>query len=203
MPTAQKLDLYKVHKAEYVIPKKPVLVKTLPAKYLTISGHGAPGSAEFQNCIGSLYGAAFTIKLTKKFAGEDYKVCHLEGLYWGNTNEGGVVAVDPQELNWTLMIRVPDFVQAEDLRRAIVELRAKGKAGDFEKLKLESLDEGSCVQMLHVGPYNQEKPSIDRMLAFAKQEGLNCRGKHHEIYLSDPRRVPPARLRTILRIPVV
>ena len=198
----QKLDLYKVHKTEYIAPRKPVLVKTGPAKYLTISGRGAPASTEFQNSIGTLYGLAFTIKMTRKFAGKDYKVCHLEGLYWGSGKEENVGCLDPKELNWLLVIRVPDFIKEKDLQQAIAQIGAKGKAGDFEKVKLESIDEGSCVQMLHVGPYNQENRTIDQMLAFVKQEGLACRGKHHEIYLSDPRRVPPERLRTILRFPV-
>ena len=202
MPPTAKLDLYKVHKAEYITPKKPVLVKTRPAKYLTISGRGAPASAEFQNSVGALYGVAITIKMARKFAGKDYKVCGLEGLYWGSAKEESAALLDPNEWSWLLMIRVPDFIKDKDLRQAICQLRAKGKVGDFEKVKLERIDEGPCVQMLHVGPYSQENKSIDQMLAFVKQEGLACHGKHHEIYLSDPRRVPEDRLRTILRIPV-
>jgi hypothetical protein len=202
MPTAQILDLYKVHKTEYVTPRKPALVDTRPARYLTISGRGAPASAEFQNCIGTLHGVAFTIKMARKFAGKDYKVCHLEGLYWGNAKQANMPPTDPNQWNWLLMIRVPDFISEKDLEQAIVQLRAKKKAGDFDRVKLESLDEGSCVQMLHVGPYSEESGTIDQMLEFARQEGIACRGRHHEIYLSDPRRVPPDRLRTILRFPV-
>jgi hypothetical protein len=197
-----KLDLYKVHKTEYVAAKKPVLLRTIPAKYLTISGHGAPASDEFQDKIGILYSVAFTVKMTRKFAGKDYKVCHLEGLYWGSGKEENLSCLDPKEWNWLLAIRVPDFIKMKELQQAIAQLRAKGKVGEFEKVKLESLDEGSCVQMLHVGPYSQENRTIDEMLAFVKQKGLTCRGKHHEIYLSDPRRLPPERLRTILRFPV-
>jgi hypothetical protein len=140
--------------------------------------------------------------MTQKFAGKDYKVFHLEGLYWGSGKEENVGCLDPKEWNWLLVIRVPDFIKEKDLQRAVIQLRAKGKIGDFDKVKLESLDEGMCVQMLHVGPYNQENRTVDQMLALVKQNGLTCRGKHHEIYLSDPRRVPPDRLRTILRFPV-
>ncbi len=198
----QKLDLYKIHKSEYIATKKPALVKTRMAQYLTISGHGAPTSPEFQNKVGTLFSIAFTIKMARKVAGRDYKVGNLEGLYWGSRDEENVGCLDPEQWNWLLIIRVPDFIKEKDLAEAIGQLRAKGKAGDFERMKLESIDEGSCVQMLHVGPYNQENRTIDQMLAFARQEGLACRGKHHEIYLSDPRRVPPDRLRTILRFPV-
>ena len=126
------------------------------------------------------------MKMARKFAGKDYKVCNLEGLYWGSGEQESLECIDPKELNWLLVIRVPEFIQEKDLQQAVAQLRAKGKAGDFEKVALQTLDEGSCVQMLHVGPYNQENKTIDLMLAFIKQEGLACRGKHHEIYLSDP-----------------
>jgi hypothetical protein len=202
MATPQKLDLYKVHKSEYVAPKKPTLVKTKPAQYLTISGAGAPAGSEFQNRIGTLYGVAYTIKMTKKFAGKDYKVCHLEGLWWGSGKEENVPSVDPKALNWTLILRVPDFVKEKDVQQAIAQLRAKGKAGDFDEVKLATIDEGTCVQMLHVGPYERENATIARMMEFAKEKGFTRRGKHHEISLSDPRRVAPERLRTILRHPV-
>ncbi|MGD0228208.1 MAG: GyrI-like domain-containing protein [Terriglobia bacterium] len=200
MPTAEKIDLYKLHKTEYAAAKKPALVKTRPAHYLTISGRGTPGGTEFQENVGTLYSVAFTLKMAQKFAGKDYKVCNLEGLYWGSGKEAG--SFDPKDCEWLLIIRVPDFIKEKDLQQTFAQLRAKGKDGDFENVKLESLDEGSCVQMLHVGPYNQENRTIDQMLAFAEEKGLTCRGKHHEIYLSDPRRVPPERLRTILRLPV-
>ena len=88
MPVTQKLDLYKEHKAEYVTPKVPVIVDIKPAKYLAVTGKGAPGGEEFQRCIGALYGAAYTIKFNKKFAGQDYKVCHLEGFWWGKQETG-------------------------------------------------------------------------------------------------------------------
>ena len=129
MPTTQKLDLYKIHKAEYVAPKKPAMVKTRPAQYLTISGHGEPASKEFQDKIGALYGVAFTLKMTQKFAGKDYKVCHLEGLYWGSGKEENVGCLDPKEWNWLLVIRVPDFIKEKDLQQAVIQLRAKGKIG--------------------------------------------------------------------------
>lgn len=202
MPTAPKLDLYKKHRTEYIAPKKPTLVKTKPAQYIAISGSGAPGSAGFQNKIGALYGVAFTLKMAKKFAGKDYKVCHLEGLYWGSEKEDNMLSIDPKELNWTLLMRVPDFIKGKDLQQAIAQLHGKRKTGAFDAVRLERIDEGTCVQMLHVGPYNQECGTITQMISYAKEKGLGCHGKHHEIYLSDPRRVAPERLRTILRLPV-
>ena len=202
MAGAAKLDLYKTHKSEYVTPKQPSFVDVKPAVYLTITGRGAPGGADFQAKVGALYGMAFTIKMTKKFAGKDYKVCHLEGLWWGNDITGDFSQLPPEAWNWTLLMRVPEFIKDSDLKLAVSQVKAKGKGEGAESVKLETLKEGQCVQMLHVGPYASEGETIRRMVEFAAQQGLVCRGKHHEIYLSDPRRVPPARLRTILRHPV-
>jgi hypothetical protein len=202
MAGAAKLDLYKTHKSEYVTPKQPAFVNVKPAKYLTITGRGAPGGADFQASVGALYSVAYTIKMTKKFAGKDYKVCQLEGLWWGNEVTGDFSQLQPELWNWTLLMRVPEFIKESDLKAAVSQLKAKGKGEGAESVKLETLKEGQCVQMLHVGPYKSEGETISRMVEFAAQQGLTFRGKHHEIYLSDPRRVPPARLRTILRHPL-
>ena len=196
------LDLYKVHKAEYVTPKKPVLVQTKPAKYLTITGQGAPGGEAFQESVGALYSVAFTLKMAKKFAGKDYKVCHLEGLWWGDKEGEDFAAQPPETWNWKLIIRVPDFIAPKDVKETITKLKKKGKPPKTAEVKLETIDEGQCVQMLHLGPYKTEEETISQMIALAREKGLSCRGRHHEIYLSDPRRVPAERLRTILRLPV-
>ncbi|MBM3747431.1 MAG: hypothetical protein FJW34_16725 [Acidobacteria bacterium] len=201
MAKPEKLDLYKEFKAEYVAPKKPVLVKVSPAKYLTFAGTAKPGGPEFQAAIGALYTMAFTVKMTKKFAGQDYKVCHLEGLYW--TPSGEAFSEQATEtLEWKLIVRVPDFITARDLKAALAEIQARGKAAEAAQVKLETIREGRCVQLLHVGPYCDELPTIARMAAFAEEQGLKMKGPHHEIYLSDPRRVAPEKLRTILRYPV-
>jgi len=202
MPAAPKLDLYKVHKDEYVTPKKPVLVQTKRAKYLAITGHGAPAGEAFQKAVGALYNVAYTLKMAKKFAGRDYKVCNLEGLWWGEKEAENFAAQPPDTWNWKLIIRVPDFISAKDLKDAVATLKEKSKPPEVADVKLEALDEGECVQMLHVGPYGNECETISQMRALAAEKGLSCHGLHHEIYLSDPRRVAPERLRTILRLPV-
>jgi hypothetical protein len=196
------LDLYKAHKAEYVTPKKPTLIQTKPAKYLTIAGQGAPGGEAFQESVGALYSVAFTLKMAKKFAGNDYKVCHLEGLWWGDKEGEDFAAQPPETWNWKLIIRVPDFIAAKDVKETIATLKEKGKPQKTADVKLETIDEGQCVQMLHLGPYKTEGETISQMIALAQEKGLSCCGRHHEIYLSDPRRVPAERLRTILRLPV-
>lgn len=198
--TPEKLDLYKTHKSEYVTPKEPVLVDVEPAKYLAVDGQGEPGGEEFQAAIGALYGTAFTMKMTKKFAGQDYKVCHLEGLWWGS-DPGKCITEQPKSSwHWKLIMRVPDFITAKDVKEAAAALKAKGKDG--REVRLETIKEGRCVQVLHVGPYSAEGETIGRMQAFETAHGLAPRGAHHEIYLSDPRRVAPERVRTILRQPV-
>jgi hypothetical protein len=202
MPVAEKLDLHKVHKNEYVTPKTPVIVDVKPAKYVTVTGQGAPASAAFQDAVGALYGAAFTIKFNKKFAGQDYKVCNLEGLWWGKQETGDFSSEPPETWNWKLIIRVPDFIKSADLKAAVKQLKAKGKGDHADRVRLERIAEGKCVQMLHVGPYGEEGKTICQMMEHARAKGLDFSGRHHEIYLSDPRRVPAARLRTILRHPV-
>lgn len=202
MPAAKKLDLYKEHKAEYVTPKKPVLIDVKPAKYLTVTGKGAPGGKEFQNSVGALYGAAYTIKFTKKFAGQDYRVCHLEGQWWGKQETGDFSTLPPESWNWRVLIRVPDFIKATDLKAAAKQLKEKGKGDEASGVKLETIKEGKCVQMLHVGPYGDEGKTVCQMMEHARAHGLDFSGRHHEIYLSDPRRALAARLRTILRHPL-
>jgi len=202
MKPQPKLDLYKLHKAEYAATRKPALVEIKPASYLAISGQGAPGGDRFTASIGALYGMAFTIKMTRKFAGQqDYAVCKLEGQWWSEPASNFDRLPKDQWL-WNLLIRTPEFIKDDDLRQAVAVLLKRGKGEEVKRVRLESLAEGLCVQMLHVGPYEKECETIAVMKAFAEQQQLLFSGKHHEIYLSDPRRVPPERLKTILREPV-
>jgi hypothetical protein len=196
-----KFDIYKAYAADYVTPKTPALVELKPAQYLAIIGRGKPGGAEFQARIGALYNVAFTVKMARKFAGRDYTVSKLEGIWWGGGK--GDFLNDPQETwNWKLVIRIPEFITPKEVDAAIERLRAKGKPAEVAEVKLETIDEGRSVQVLHLGPYEKEPETVRQMQSFAEQSGLRFHGLHHEIYLSDPRRVPPSKLRTILRYPV-
>ena len=199
---ASKLDLYKLHADEYVTPKTPQLVKTKPTKYLAIQGKGAPGGEEFTKRLGALYGAAFTIKMAHKVAGKNYVVCKLEGLWWGSKTKGDFSGEPPEQWNWKIIIRTPDFITQSHLKEAIAALQKRGKGPEVKDVQLETVDEGLCVQMLHVGPYAEEGKTIGMMEELAKSKGKKFHGLHHEIYLSDPRRVASERLRTILRMPV-
>jgi hypothetical protein len=203
MAATDKIDLYKQHKDQYVTPRKPVLVTMDKATYLTISGRGAPGGPEFTEKIGALYGAAFTIKMTRKFAGQqDYAVSKLEAQWWLDGESCDFANAPKEQWNWRLMIRTPPFIRQKELADAARKLIQKGKAPCADQVKLESITEGPCVQMLHIGPYEEEARSIGAMSVFAEQEGLTLHGRHHEIYLSDPRRIAPEKLKTILRVPV-
>ncbi len=201
MAKPEKIDLYKLHKSEYVAPRKPVLLHVKPARYLTMAGEGKPGGDLFQAQMGALFSVAFTIKMASKFAGRDYRVCGPEGLWWA-PGQAPITDLALESYCWKLLIRVPDFITQRDLKAAVAALKAKGKPVPAEQVKLETIREGRCVQMLHVGPYATEPETIAQMQALAEQQGLSLKGPHHEIYLSDPRRVAPERLRTILRYPV-
>jgi hypothetical protein len=197
-PATAKLDLYQTHKNDYAATTKSALVEIRPAAYLSIAGRGAPGGAEFTAAIGALYGVAFTVKMTRKFEGkQDYSVCKLEALW---PQPPGSVA--KENWQWQLMIRTPGFVTADDLHQATKTLIKRGKGEDAGRVELWPLNEGLCVQALHIGPYDSEEKTLSAMRAFAQKRGLRVSGPHHEIYLSDPRRVPPSKLKTILREPV-
>lgn len=202
MAAPKKFDIYKEFAAEYVTPTSPALVDIKRAHYLIVTGRGEPGGAAFQSAIGALYNVAFAVKMARKFAGRDYTVSKLEGRWWVDDPKRSFLDEPPSEWSWKLMIRVPDFIKEKEVAATIEKLVAKGKPKEVSTVKLEELHEGKCVQVLHVGPYEKERPTIDGMHAFAEERGLKFHGLHHEIYLSDPRRVAPAKLRTILRHPV-
>lgn len=201
--TAEKIDLFNQLKSDYKAPLEPALIETTPGQYLSIEGQGAPGGEVMVDCIGALYSMAFTIKMTRKAAEKgDYVICKLETLWY--TPDGGD---DPSKFPqdqwcWTLLIRTPDCVTPADLDAAAKALLNKGKCEPIHKVKLKTLNEGKCVQILHVGPYEKVGKVIAKMQALADENGLSFTDKHHEIYLSDPRRVAPEKLKTIVRRPV-
>ena len=199
MPTSDKLDLFKQLKAEYVQPRKPAFVVTTPAQYLCVEGEGPPGAAAFEQGIAALYPVAFTTKFRRKLGpGPDYATGKLE-CRWLAVPE----TRDARNgWHWQLLMRVPDFIQAAEVDAAIDALIAKQKPAFVRDVKLLRLDERRCVQLLHIGPYDEEPASFNRMIEYAGEQGCSVNGAAHEIYLSDPRRVEPASLKTILRLPV-
>lgn len=201
MSAHPKVDLWSDHRSEYQTPDEPVLLRIPSARYLAIDGRGPPGQAGFQSKLRALFPVVYTVKMAEKAAGRDFRVMMLEGLWWGLASPGAVGSARAHP-SWRLMIRVPPGLRPSAVRAAGAALRSKGKGGLSAEVRLRTEREGRCVQMLHTGPYSSETATIERMRAFASAHGLALTGPHHEIYLSDPRRVPPSRLRTILRMPV-
>lgn len=199
----EKIDLRKELKRLYSPEEKPELVDVPELSYLTYTGRGEPGGAAYTESLNALYSSVYTLKFASKKRGRDFTVMTLEGLWWWD--DPGVVNLEdapPRETwNWTSMIVVPDFVTTEMLEGVKPDLiEKKGKA--VERVKLEKPHEGLCAQILHVGPYSDEPRSQKVLHGFIAERGLRLRGRHHEIYMSDPRRTPPEKWRTILRHPV-
>ncbi len=192
MAEAEKPDLYKLQRGEYVKPRKPPAVKCGRAKHLAVSGNRPPGEEPFQQAIGALYAFDCALKFSSEAAGRDYKVCNLEWFCgaWGS-----------KEWNWDLVVRVPEFIGARELKAARAKLAEKENPAPAS-VRLMPVSEGICVQMLHVGPYSDEARTSEEMRSFAAPQGLGFHGRHHEICISDPRRAAPEKLKTILRMPV-
>jgi hypothetical protein len=194
-----KIDLYKLYKDEFVTPKMPAILKLRPAQYLAIEGKGEPGGEAFSEALGHLYPVAFTLKMGYK-AKQDYAVAKLEGLWWAAKHP---FADQPRsEWLWRLLIRTPEFITKKDVAQTVEKLIAKGKPEHVRRVALEPMNEGTVVQVLHTGPFSEEAKTIAAMHEFAVKEGYELTGHHHEIYLTDFRRVAPAKLRTILRHPL-
>lgn len=184
------------------LPQVPI-VEVPPLQYLMIDGHGDPNtSAEWAAAIAALFPVAYRLKFASKHdLDRDYVVMPLEALWWADDMDSFTTKRDKSSWNWTLMTMVPDWITGEMFHTATSSL----SAGDRESslVRLETLCEGRCVQTLHIGPYDDESEILAQLhQEFIPGAGLRMTGKHHEIYLSDARRVEPTKLRTILRQPV-
>jgi hypothetical protein len=183
--------------------KKFEVVDVPPMNFLMIDGHGDPNTAqEYQEAIEALYAVAYALKFTsKKEKGMDYVVPPLEGLWWAENMEA-FTTEDKSAWDWTMMIMQPEWVTRDMFEKALKQVEKKKDLPALSKLRLEAYHEGLSVQILHIGPYDAEAPTIAGMHAFAAENGYQLAGKHHEIYLGDPRRVAPEKLKTVLRQPI-
>ena len=203
---------YKKEYREFYLPKAvPQLVSLPPMQYLAVRGKGDPNEegGVYQQAIGLLYGVAYTLRMCRKAGYEidgyfDYVVPPLEG-FWYQEGADGVDFAHKDTFCWISVIRVPDFVTRADFDWAVAEATRKKKQ-DFSAIEFLTVDEGLCVQMMHLGAYDDEPASVARMDAFLAQNGcvndFSAARMHHEIYLSDPRKTPPEKRKTVLRHPV-
>jgi hypothetical protein len=183
--------------------KTPVLIDVAKMNFAMIDGAGGPEGVEFQQAVEALYGVCFTLKFMHKkgHPARETKVMALEGLWWMKGGEEFDMN-RREDWMWTAMIMQPDFITQEMTAKATEELRRKKNPPALAKVRFEAFHEGLSVQIMHVGPYSAERPTIERLLKFAEENGYRVRGKHHEIYLGDPRRTKPERLKTVIRYPI-
>ena len=178
------LDSYSARVGEFRMIDIP------PLRYLMIDGHGDPNTAP-------AYAAALTA------LGLDYVVPPLEALWWASDMEAFTAARDKSAWDWTVLLMLPEWVSSEMFDLAVARTGTKDRPASLDLVRLDALDEGTCVQTLHIGPYDEETATLEDLHhRFIPEQRLIMTGKHHEVYLSDPRRTAPSRLRTILRQPV-
>ena len=204
----QKIDYKKEYKELYRPKQKPMIIDVPAISFLMIDGKGDPNDEAYANAVSALYAMSYTIKMSKN--GEhkpkgyfEYVVPPLEGLWW---TDGPFELFERSDWLWTSMIRQPEFVTQEIVTWALETCKKKKPEINFTGVRLETFTEGLCVQIMHLGPYADEPANVEKMHAFIKEEGYkdvtSDIRKHHEIYLSDPRKVEPAKLKTVVRHPI-
>ncbi len=199
-----KLDLKKQQKEIYAPSAKKVSMLDLgPMTYLMVDGKGTPESPEYARAVQALFAVSYTMKVIIKKGPRtlDYGVMPLEGLWWADDMAHFSTARDKSQWQWRMMIRQPDFITEADIGEALDAAARKKSPPDTGGLRLESFHEGPCAQILHIGPFEDEGPTIARLHQEIKAAGGRLSGRHHEVYLSDIRRAAPEKWRTILRQP--
>lgn len=205
----EKLDLTRAYRKFFTAGNHPEVVELERASYLSLTGKGDPSGEQFARDIEALYSVAYAVKFRCKGEGNDFVVAQLEGLWWydeerypGFTIDSASVSVPRSEWEYRLLIRLPDFATEEHVKQAVHSVREKKKMETAEKVGYFELEEGKCVQILHTGPFDKEADTLKVMGEFIRQNNFQKNGHHHEIYLSDFRKTPPEKLKTILREPV-
>jgi hypothetical protein len=204
MPSATKVDFKRELRELYAPGSEPTIVDVPELAYVMLDGHGDPNTAtDFSDAVGALYSIAYAAKFAIKRApdGVDYGVLPLEGLFWA-LDMSAFTTEDKAAWDWTLMIMQPDLVTDEIFQEARAKAAEKISRDLAARVRFERFAEGLAAQLMHIGPYAQEGPTIERLHAFIAQQGYERAGKHHEIYLSDPRRCAPEKMRTIVRQPI-
>jgi len=199
-----KIDLKKELKHLYrPSPREVTVVDVPPMNFLMIDGSGDPNtSAEYKEALEALYALAYALKFrVKRSQGVDYVVMPLEGLWWVEGTER-FSWEDKESWQWTAMIMQPEWVTVGMFEEVREEVERKKPVAALGRVRFERFEEGLSVQILHIGPYSAEGPTVEKLQTFIRESGYRVRGRHHEIYLSDPRRCAPERLRTVIRQPI-
>lgn len=196
-----KLDLTTKYKQYYTAKSTPVIVESGEIPYLTIEGKGEPAGKIFTKSVETLYPLAYGIKKICKAQGKDFAVPKLEGLWWVKSSKPAL-EVPRENWFWKLLIRMPDFVTSKIVEDAKEEVFKKKGLQLIKETKFEKINEGKCIQIMHIGPYSTEPETIEKIKDFMKDKGFTENGLHHEIYISDPRKTPPNKMKTILRQPI-
>ncbi|MDH2915665.1 MAG: GyrI-like domain-containing protein [Gallionella sp.] len=201
----EKIDLKKELKPLYQPSAKEVVrVVVPPMGYLMVDGKGDPNnSQEFADAITAVYSVAYTLKfMVKKGAtAVDYGVMPLEALWWAD-DMSKFSSADKSNWLWTVLVAQPAFITKAMVEAALADVKKRKDPVALPKLRFETFDEGVCAQLMHVGPFSEEGPNIERVHRFIEASGSKRRGKHHEIYLSDLRKADPAKWKTIIRQPM-
>ncbi|MEI3325845.1 MAG: GyrI-like domain-containing protein [Thomasclavelia sp.] len=208
----KKIDYKKEYKDLYLPKRKPMLIDVPKIVYVTVNGRGDPNTSnEYKEALELLYGISYTIKMSKmtddKIVGYfEYVVPPLEGLWWLDEQKEDLMISDKSKFNWKSMIRLPEFVTIDVFEHAKEVLKTKKPNLNFDKVNYEEINEGKCVQIMHIGSYDDEAVSIKKIQDFIIENNLkidiNKQRKHHEIYLSDPRKTKVENLKTVIRYPV-
>ena len=201
-----KLDVKKKY-PKYYNPSKntPEILEIPPMKYFMIDGLGNPNTAqEYKDAIETLYAISYTLKMKivkKSSINRDYVVPPLEGLWYMDDMNDFTVA-NKEKWKWTMMIRIPNHVKEAEIEKSVDLVKELKNPPALHKLRIENYHEGICVQIMYIGPYVEEHETIMKIHNHAQDEGYTLSGHHHEIYLSDPRRIAPEKLKTVLRQPI-
>lgn len=205
----EKIDLAKLHKNYFKAKLTPAVVNIDPAQFLSLSGKGDPSSQKFTEDIQALYSTAYGIKFHYKEEGKDFKVSSLEGLwsydekkYANVTMDDAPTKIPRSDWDYTLLIMMPDFVTDKIVDRIKETVVTKKKISRASEVVMKKMNEGKVVQILHVGPFNEEPATLKKLNEFMMAEKMLRNGLHHEIYLSDFRKTAPGKLKTILREPI-
>jgi hypothetical protein len=199
------VDFKKELKQLYQPSAKEISVVEVPAmNFLLVDGEGAPGSAQYGEAVSALFSVAYALKfMVKKGKGVDYGVMPLEGLWWmDDMAKFGADDESKKKWKWTAMIMQPKYVAAEDFKAAIEQTKKKKDLLALPKVRFESFKEGPSVQIMYFGPFADEGPTIQKIHAHIKAGGHQLSGKHHEIYLNDPSKTAPEKLKTVIRQPM-